>query len=63
MEHTPGPWEQEGDYIVDAEGMIAAAPIGYELAEAILASDKDGLNRSEYLLAKANEFIAKATNA
>ena len=40
--------------------LISAAPIGYEIAEAILAEVTDGLDRSEWLVKKAREFMDKA---
>ena len=43
--------------------LIAAAPIGDKLAQAILDQDTDGLDRSEYLLKLAKEFKAKAKGA
>lgn len=39
--------------------LIAAAPIGYELAEAIINQATDGMDRSEWILRKAEEFMAK----
>jgi hypothetical protein len=35
------------------------AKIGYELADAILAQEADGLDRSEWLLKKAKELVLK----
>ncbi|TET43144.1 MAG: hypothetical protein E3J66_02320 [Dehalococcoidia bacterium] len=40
--------------------LIAAAPLGAELARAIIAQDKDGLDRTQWILDKAKEFQSKA---
>lgn len=42
----------------DNARLIAAAPIGYELADAILAQDADGMDRSAWILNKAREFMS-----
>ena len=38
--------------------LIAAAPIGYELADAILNQAGDGLDRTDFILSKATELLA-----
>ena len=40
--------------------LIAAAPLGYELAEMVLAQKADGLDRSEAIYQKAFDFMFKA---
>jgi len=40
--------------------LIAAAPIGYELATAILAQRADGMDRGKYIYQKAWDFMVKA---
>ena len=40
--------------------LIAAAPVGLKLAEAILVQNEYGIDRSKYILKTAKEFIAKA---
>lgn len=47
----------KGDWII--KGVIAAAPIGYELAEAVIAQ-ADGIDRSAYILTRAIEFMKVA---
>ena len=43
--------------------LMAAAPIGYEIATAILDQETDGFDRRDYILKKAKEFMAKAAIA
>ena len=75
MTHTPGPWKVEGYEIIGDDErvrvcligtvttanarLIAAAPIGLELAEAVLAAAADVFTPTKVLYL-AHEFLAAA---
>ena len=40
--------------------LITAAPIGFDIADAILAQEADGISRKDFIVRKAFEFMKQA---